>query len=190
MPYIGRGLQTGEYKLITLTESFDGSRTAFTMSESVPSERVLMVILSGVLQHWGESFTVSGNQLNFSAAPSSGETIRILKLGDTLNIATPSQGTVGVAQLSTTGVSAGKVFKVNDAGNAWEFGNASSAEIYGFTMTDTNSDGVLDSLQVTTTNGGQDNITATQYAAFDDKIFAASGFTFSLNSSGHLIATI
>ena len=34
--------------------------------------------------------------------------IKILKLGDTLNIATPSQGTVGVAQLSTTGVSAGK----------------------------------------------------------------------------------
>ena len=62
-------------------------------------------------------------------------------------------------------------------------------EVYGFTMTDTNSDGVLDSLQVTTTNGGQDNIT-TQYAVFDDKIFAASGFTFSLNSSGHLIATI
>ena len=98
--------------------------------------------------------------------------------------------TVGIAQLSTTGVSAGKVFKVNDAGNAWELGNASSAEVYGFTMTDTNSDGVLDSLQVTTTNGGQDNITATQYAAFDDKIFAASGFTFSLDSSGHLIATI
>ena len=77
MPYIGRGLQTGEYKLITLTESFDGNRTDFTMSESVPSEKVLMVILSGVLQHWGEAYTVSGNQLNFSAAPSSGETIKI-----------------------------------------------------------------------------------------------------------------
>ena len=65
----------------------------------------------------------------------------------------------------------------------------SSTEIMD-TMTDTNSDGVLDSLQVTTTNG-QDNITATQYAAFDDKILRqASGFTFSLNSSGHLIATI
>jgi hypothetical protein len=190
MPYIGRGIQTGEYKLITLTESFDGSRTAFTMSESVPSEKVLMVILSGVLQHWGDSFTCSGTTLTFSAPPSSGETIKILKLGDTLNIATPSQNTVGVAQLSTTGISAGKVFKVNDAGNAWELGNASSAEIYGFTMTDTNSDGVLDSLQVTTTNGGQDNITSAVYEAFDDKIFAASGFTFSLNSSGHLIATI
>ena len=44
-------------------------------------------------------------------------------------------------------------------------------------------------LQVTTTNQGADNITNTQYAAFDDVIFAASGFTFSL-SNGSLIATI
>ena len=56
MPYVGRGLQTGEYKIITLSESFDGSRVDFTMSESVPSERVLMVILSGVLQHWTDAF--------------------------------------------------------------------------------------------------------------------------------------
>ena len=183
MPYVGRGLQTGEYKLITLTESFDGSRTDFTMSESVPSERVLMVILSGVLQHWGESFTVSGTTLTFTGPPSSGETIKILKLGDTLNIATPSQNTVGVAQLSTAGIAAGKVFKVNDAGNAWELGNASSAEIYGFVKNGNN-------LNVTTTNGGQDNITNAVYAAFDDKIFAASGFSWSINASGNLIATI
>ena len=183
MPYVGRGLQTVEYKLITLTESFDGSRTDFTMSESVPSERVLMVILSGVLQHWGESFTVSGTTLTFTGPPSSGETIKILKLGDTLNIATPSQNTVGVAQLSTAGIAAGKVFKVNDAGNAWELGNASSAEIYGFVKNGNN-------LNVTTTNGGQDNITNAVYAAFDDKIFAASGFSWSVNASGNLIATI
>jgi len=183
MPYVGRGLQTGEYKLITLTESFDGSRTDFTMSESVPSERVLMVILSGVLQHWGESFTVSGTTLTFTGPPSSGETIKILKLGDTLNIATPSQNTVGVAQLSTAGIAAGKVFKVNDAGNAWELGNASSAEIYIFNKNGNN-------LNVVTTNGGQDNITNAVYAAFDDKIFAASGFSWSINASGNLIATI
>ncbi len=183
MPYVGRGLQTGEYKLITLTESFDGSRTDFTMSESVPSERVLMVILSGVLQHWGESFTVSGTTLTFTGPPSSGETIKILKLGDTLNIATPSQNTVGVAQLSTAGIAAGKVFKVNDAGNAWELGNASSAEIYIFNKNSNN-------LNVVTTNGGQDNITNAVYAAADDKMFAASGFTWSVNASGNLIATI
>ena len=183
MPYVGRGLQTGEYKLITLTESFDGSRTDFTMSESVPSERVLMVILSGVLQHWGESFTVSGTTLTFTGPPSSGETIKILKLGDTLNIATPSQNTVGIAQLSTAGIAAGKVFKVNDAGNAWELGNASSAEIYIFNKNGNN-------LNVVTTNGGQDNITNAVYAAADDKMFAASGFTWSVNASGNLIATI
>ena len=45
-------------------------------------------------------------------------------------------------------------------------------------------------VQVTTTNQGQDNITNSQYAAFDDVLFSASGFTFSLNSSGNLIATI
>ena len=44
-------------------------------------------------------------------------------------------------------------------------------------------------LQLTTTNGGQDDITNTQYAAFDDVLFSASGFTFSL-SNGSLIATI
>ena len=44
-------------------------------------------------------------------------------------------------------------------------------------------------LQVTTTNQGADDITNAQYAAFDDVIFAASGFTFSL-SNGSLIATI
>jgi hypothetical protein len=79
MPYIGRGLQTGEYKLITLSESFDGSRVDFTMSESVPSERVLMVILSGILQHWGESFTVNGTTLTFSEPPSNGENNQDLK---------------------------------------------------------------------------------------------------------------
>jgi len=183
MPYVGRGLQTGEYKVITLTESFDGNRVDFTMSESVPSERVLMVILSGVLQHWGDAFTVSGTTLTFSSAPANGETIKILKLGDTLNIATPSQNTVGVAQLSTAGIAAGKVFKVNDAGNAWELGNASSAEIYIFNKNGNN-------LNVVTTNGGQDNITNAVYAAADDKMFAASGFTWSVNASGNLIATI
>ena len=165
MPYVGRGLQTGEYKVITLTESFDGSRVDFTMSESVPSERVLMVILSGVLQHWTDAFTVSGTTLTFSSAPANGETIKILKLGDTLNIATPSQNTVGVAQLSTTGIAAGKVFKVNDAGNAWELGNASSAEIYIFNKNSNN-------LNVVTTNGGQDNITNAVYSAADEKMLS------------------
>ena len=45
-------------------------------------------------------------------------------------------------------------------------------------------------LQVITTNQGQDNITNAQYNSFTDTLFSASGFTFSLNSNGSLIATI
>ncbi len=46
-------------------------------------------------------------------------------------------------------------------------------------------------LQVITTNQGADNITNTQYNSFDDVLFSASGFTFSIDATtGNLIATI
>jgi hypothetical protein len=46
------------------------------------------------------------------------------------------------------------------------------------------------SLSVITTNGGNDNIDGATYASFDDVIYAATGFSWSLDSNGHLIATI
>ena len=183
MPYVGRQPDGGDFKVLTLAESFNGVLVDFTLSESVGTPNQLIVILSGVIQHWTDAFSVSGTTLTFSSAPASGETIKILKLGSVLSPNVPTSESVGVAQLSKTGIAAGKVFKVNDAGNAWELGNASSAEIYGFVKNGNN-------LNVTTTNGGQDNITNTTYAAFDDKIFAASGFSWTINSSGNLIATV
>jgi len=183
MPYVGRDQRTADFKVLTVSESFDGNRVDFTLSESVGTTNQLIVILSGVVQHWTDAFTVSNTTLTFSSAPASGETLKILKLGEVLSANVPSSSSVGISQLSTSGIAAGKVFKVNDAGNAWELGNASSAEIYGFVKNGNN-------LNVTTTNGGQDNISNATYSAFDDKIFAASGFTWSVNASGNLIATI
>ena len=58
----------------------------------------------------------------------------------------------------------------------------SGPEVYGFT-------GIGSNLQVRTTNGGADNISSAQYAAFEDILFAPSGMTFSINSNGNLIAT-
>ena len=46
------------------------------------------------------------------------------------------------------------------------------------------------SLRVVTTNQGADSISATEYDSFSDVLFSASGFVFSLNASGRLIATI
>jgi len=86
--------------------------------------------------------------------------------------------------VQTTGVQDGQVLLYNSSAGQFQPGNASSAEVYGF---NTNSNG---NLIVTTTNQGADNITNAQYTAFDDVLFSASGFTFSINSDGNLIATI
>lgn len=64
------------------------------------------------------------------------------------------------------------------------------AEIYGLTLTDTDGDGIVDQLSVRTTNGGVDNITSAQFAAFTNTIYATTGFAFSINASGELIATV
>ncbi|MDC3138267.1 phage tail fiber protein [Candidatus Pelagibacter sp.] len=47
----------------------------------------------------------------------------------------------------------------------------------------------VNSLRVITTNQGADNISQSQYANFDESLFSASGFVFSI-SNGELIATI
>ena len=71
----------------------------------------------------------------------------------------------------------------NASAGIFQPGNASSAEVYGFNK-DSNGN-----LIVTTTNQGADNISSATYATFDDVLFSASGFTFSI-SNGELIATI
>jgi hypothetical protein len=86
--------------------------------------------------------------------------------------------------VQTTGVQDGQVLLYSSSAGQFQPGNASSAEVYGFNK-DSNGN-----LIVTTTNQGADNITNAQYAAFDDVLFSASGFTFSINSDGNLIATI
>ena len=78
----------------------------------------------------------------------------------------------------------GKALVVNSSQNGFDLSNTSSAEVYGF---NTNASG---NLIVTTTGGGADNISSATYDAFEDKFFASTGFTFSVNASGNLIATI
>ena len=60
----------------------------------------------------------------------------------------------------------------------------SSPEVYGF---NTNGSG---NLIVTTTNSGADNISGTTFDTFEDVVLAATGFSFSVNANGKLIATI
>ncbi len=84
---------------------------------------------------------------------------------------------------SNLSANAGKAILVKDDGSELIFGNASSAEIYGFKKNGNN-------LNVITTGQGSDNVSNTDLAAFSETVYAASGFTWSINASGNLIATV
>ena len=256
------------------------------------------IYLNGVKLDTSDFTATSGTSIVLGSAAQLNDVLVVVAFG-TFTLASFAASNITSGTLATarggTGLSslgsAGQVMKVNTAGNALEFGNASSAEVYGFntsfvastvayTVTaasyagsnkfhimgaaqptleliegntyvftypaghpfalSTTSDGTHgggseyttgvtrnvgattltyvvptgaptlyyyctshsgmggqantpasfnNNLQITTTNQGADNITNTQYAAFDDVLFSASGFTFSL-SNGSLIATI
>ena len=80
--------------------------------------------------------------------------------------------------------SAGTFLQYKDNSDQLTWAQASSPEVYGFN-TDANGN-----LIVTTTNGGADNISGATYTAFEDVIYAATGFSWSVNTDGKLIATI
>jgi hypothetical protein len=85
---------------------------------------------------------------------------------------------------SDTGAIVSGIVTANSfSGNGSGLTGVTSPEIYGFT-------GIGSNLQVRTTGGGADNITGAQYDAFEQVFFASSGITFSINTSGNLIATI
>ena len=105
------------------------------------------------------------------------------------NGADPSFETVDLANLNASSLTSGTIPDARfpatlPAISGANLTGVSSPEVYGV---NTNASG---NLIVTTTNGGADNISSTAFDAFDDVIFAATGFTFSVNANGKLIATI
>ena len=102
--------------------------------------------------------------------------IRVNKITHTAGVGTYTPNAHGV-------VIAGIVTATSFSGSGTNLTGVSGPEVYGFT-------GIGSNLQVTTTNRGADNITGAQYDAFEQVLFAPSGITFSINSSGNLIATI
>jgi len=140
----------------------------------------LDVYLNGVKIVNGSDFTATnGSSIVLTTGASASDILEVI-----------AYGTFELSNFSITDAndvpalgSAGQALVVNSAGTSLEFANASSAEVYGFHK-DSNGD-----LIVTTTNQGDDDISQSDYANFDDVLFSASGFTFSI-SNGELIATI
>jgi hypothetical protein len=141
----------------------------------------LDVYLNGIRLVNGSDFTASsGSSIVLTTGASASDILEVVAFG-TFQLANFSINDAN--DVSTAGITDGQVLTWNASSSTFQAGNASSAEVYGF-----NKD-ASGNLIVTTTNGGNDNISNATYATFDDVLFAASGFTFSL-SNGDLIATI
>ena len=78
-----------------------------------------------------------------------------------------------------TGVVTATQFK----GDGSNLTGLASREFYGFT-------GIGNSLSLTTTNSGADNIDGATYAAFEESFAGPSGISFSINTSGNLIMSV
>ena len=173
-----------------------GGQTTFTGNDDAGvslayDSPFIDVYLNGAKLVNGTDVTVTtGTSVVLASGATAGDIISCVAYG-TFNVAAINAANITAGTLATarggTGLgsigSAGQVIKVNSGGNALEYGNASSAEVYGFSKNNNSQ------LIVTTTNQGADNISSSTFATFDDCLFAASGFTFSI-SNGELIATI
>ena len=83
-----------------------------------------------------------------------------------------------------TGVSVvGVITATSFVGSGANLTGLASREVYGFT-------GIGNSLSLTTTNNGADNIDNATYVAFEETFIGPSGISFSINTSGNLIMTV
>jgi hypothetical protein len=103
MPFIGKSPQVGAFQLIDSITTSATDTYALTVSGSayVPeSARNLIVSLNGVTQAPETAYTVSGSNIVFASALTASDVIDyILVIGDAVDIGTPSDNTVGDAQL-------------------------------------------------------------------------------------------
>ncbi len=121
MAYIGKQPLVGNY--ISCDSLSAGATTTYSLLSSgtavfptVPQNCI--VSLNGVVQAPVTSFTISGSAIVFSTTLSTTDSIDyITVLGNTLNIGTPSNNTVGLSQFSATGTPSATTFLRGD--NAW-----------------------------------------------------------------------
>ena len=106
MAYVGRNLTLGDRALLTVTGSTPA--TSYTLQRDsqnfVPSAaQNLIVSINGVIQAPGTAYTVSGSTIDFGGVSvASGDIDFIVAMGESVDVGTPSDGTVTSSKLSST----------------------------------------------------------------------------------------
>ena len=106
----------GNFYISTFSESFDGSRTDFTLSNAPANAQQVILSINGVIQKPNagtstpsEGFALNGSTIKLSNAPASGDSYFAYVLGSTVNIGTPSDNTVSTAIIQNGAVTGDKI---------------------------------------------------------------------------------
>ena len=106
MPYIGKSPQQGNYsKLDDFSGDFDGSDATHAIASGGTAidpitPNALIISINGVLQEPATDYTVSGSNITFTTAPTSGDNFFGVAMGEGVSIGTPSNSSVTSAKLS------------------------------------------------------------------------------------------
>jgi hypothetical protein len=131
MAYLGSTPTTQSF--IAGTDSFNGtgSATNFTLTRLVNSTNDIQVVVNNVVQY-PPNYSVSGNTLTISPAPSSGtNNVYVRYLSTTLQTITPSDLTVSTAKIQTNAVTTDKIADANITAAKLDGAQSGSAPIYG-----------------------------------------------------------
>ena len=114
MAFIGNTPTTQAFTPAVDYFSGNGSTTAFTLSRPVASVAQVEAVVNNVVQNPSSAYTVSGNTITFTSAPSSGtNNIYVRYTSPITQVIAPSQGSVNTTSFaSSTGTGAG-VFQTN-----------------------------------------------------------------------------
>ena len=127
----------GNFFISTLSPAFDGSTSDFTITNAPANVQQIILSINGVIQKPNagssapsEGFALSGSTIKLAAAPPTGSTYFAVVMGSTVNIGTPSDGTVSAAKIASGAVTTAKI--ADDAVTAAKLANTSvTAGSYG-----------------------------------------------------------